>query len=720
MPAIGTRAVRAASSAADALRQMLAGSGFIAVETGPSSFRIERQSKAASAPRLSSRPAPVELVPPEIIVTGFKRPQPLSTLPATDHVIRAESLDSATGLPGSETLSREVPSLTETALGPGRNRLFLRGIGDGPLNGFSQGSVATLLDDARLNYDAPDPDWALVDVNQVEILEGPQGPLYGTGALGGIVKISTNAPGLDRSTAGLFAGLSATQDGGVSDTQSLVLNFPLVQGKLGMRAVGYRDSTSGWIDTLGGRRDSNSERLMGERLAIRWFPAGRWVVDIVGAVQNRRTGDSQYVDGRLGPLLRPDRLQEPSDLDARVAMITVGGPVGGLEATSVSSISRQEAVAAYDATPVAALLGANGPTLVRDDRRYQVLDQEFRLRNSSATKVEWIAGVSLVKATTDAAVVATDPSKSMPLLSLKRSVTEDALFGEGSVRVLPHLKLGAGARIFSTVIDDEGHEGESSLVVGRRAVRPAGDLSVTWTPAPGTTAYLRAATGYRPGGINPEPQASQASYAADELAALEAGFRFPVFPNLSLDTTLYASNWQHVQIDELLPKGLVATRNAGNARTIGMEAAARWVLPSNVSLSGSIMVQSARLEASGEATGIEDPRLPAVPQTAGRLSARRVFRLGRWTGDANLGLRYVGATHMSFDPTLDRRTGAYVSLDAELRLSRDAWDIAVSGDNLTNSREDRFSFGNPFRVRTDPQRTPARPLTVAIKLGRSF
>jgi len=309
LPAITTRNVSGASSPTEALHKMLKGSGYRAIATGPSSFRVERELPGGPGPPTPSRRPSADEPHSAIIVTALKRPARLSTVPATEHVVGNNRLHPATGVAGSEALEREIPALTISGLGPGRNRLFLRGIGDGPLNGFNQGSVAILLDEARLNYDAPDPDWALVDVDQVEVLEGPQGPLYGTGALGGIVKVSTNRPDLVNATAGASAGLSRTQDGGPSNSQSLTLNVPLVPAKLAIRAVAYRERQGGWIDNAGGTRDSNRERLAGGRIALRWIPAGRWTLDLTGAIQNRSARDSQYVDGKLGPLERPNRVR---------------------------------------------------------------------------------------------------------------------------------------------------------------------------------------------------------------------------------------------------------------------------------------------------------------------------------------------------------------------------------------------------------------------------
>jgi len=721
LPSVRTREVRKAPSAAHALQEMLNGTGYRAVATGPSSFRIEQAPATATRPaRAQPLPSRIEAVQPEIVVTALKRPQALATLPATARVVREGSLKSATGIAGTDQLSREVPSLTVSSVGPGLNRLFLRGIGDGPLNGFNQGSVAVLLDESRLNYDAPDPDWALVDIDQVEVLEGPQGPLYGTGALGGIVTTSTTRPDLSQASAKLSAGLSLTHDSDLSDSQSVIANLPVIPGRLAVRVVGYHSFQDGWIDNLGGQNDSNKQRLSGGRLAIRWVPAKRWTVDLSGAFQNRRARDSQYVDGDLGPLQRVDRIREPRDLDAKNATLTIAGQIGSLSLTSVTGVSWQEIAAAYDATPLAEELGMTGPTMVADDRHYRVVDQEIRIRETRPGSVSWLAGLSFIDASTDADIVAKDTASQRLLLSLKRSVTEAAVFGEASTKISRSLTLGGGARVFSISIDDEEKEALSTQKRSRSNVRGAVDANLTWTPRPSLTAFLRAATGYRPGGTNVEPDATQLLYEADELASVELGTRIKVVPAVSLDVTFFGARWKHVQADELLQNGLVATRNRGNAQNIGVETDARWSIDPSLTLRGGFMMQSARLESSGQGSGIDDPRLPVVPHFSGRFALDQTFHWGPWKGEASLGVRYIGATHLSFDPVLDRRTASRAIADGSISLSRNGWTAALVGENLTNSTADTFAFGNPYRVRQEPQRTPSKPRTVGLTVSRTF
>lgn len=717
LPAFTTRAVRGARGAADALHQMLDGSGYRAVATGPASFRIEAISPA---PRPApSDPQPRPALQPEIVVTALKRAAPLLSVPATVRVVRESELNTAGTIAGSGALAAELPTMTMSSLGPGRNRMFLRGIGDGPLNGFNQGSVAILLDEARLNYDAPDPDWALVDIDQVEILEGPQGPLYGTGALGGIVKITTRAPDLNTAGGRLDSGIAVTQDGDLSNSQSAVLNLPLAANRLALRAVAYRQRQAGWIDTQGAARDSNVERLVGGRIAVRWAPASGWTIDLTGALQGRRARDSQYVDGDLGRYGRPFRKPEPRDLDARLATLTVKGRIGDLELTSLTAISGQEAAATYDATPLAITLGTNGQTMVEDGRDYRLFDQEFRLGSSGARPINWLIGASLIRASTRANITAADKDQLSTLLSLKRHVSEAALFGQASTAVTPTLHLEGGARLFVSKVDDGGEENGMARLVRKRSLRGAGSVSLSWSPNRDQTYYLRAATAYRPGGANIEPEAHQQRYDADELASVELGARIRRGSSLAINATAFASQWQHVQADELLANGLVATRNAGNARNIGIEADLRWSPLHATDVHAGLMVQSARLE-RGSSAGADAPRLPAVPQFSLRTRASHRIQIGGWTATVEGGLQFVGATHLSFDPIVDRRTGGRVVVDAAYRMENGNWTVALSGANLANGAADTFAFGNPYRARAVPQRTPMRPRTIGLSIGRRF
>jgi len=717
LPSIKTKPVRGARNAAEALAQMLEGTGYRAIATGPSSFRIESGLRSRKEPAPTPRDESIETA--NIVVTALKRGAPLFSLPATIGIIRQVDLHTASGIAGDDILDRELPSMSASDLGAGRNRLFLRGIGDGPLGGFNQGSVAILMDEARVTYDAPDPDWALVDIDRVEVLEGPQGPLYGTGAIGGIVKVVTRQPDLTEASFSATAAVAITRDGDMTNSQSLILNLPTANGKVAARAVAYRVDRAGWIDNVGGLGDSNRERLLGGRFGLK-IAAGEWTVDLSAGIQSRGADDSQYVDGDLGPLNRTARLSEPGDLDASVAMMTVTGPVAGLELTSISSLSKQEAVARYDATPLADLLGTSGPTKVTDDRRYTVFDQEVRLRNPTPKSFGWIAGASLIKASSDVYISAEGTANHVGLLTFNRSVTETALFGEASFKISPKLTIGAGGRLFSSHIEDEGSYEGGDTVEGKSNIRGAASVAVSWLVAHGSTIFLRASTAYRPGGINIQPEATQTEYEADELASIELGTHVTIDETLALNASTFATQWKHVQADELLANGLVATRNAGDAVNFGIEGKLTWRPSATTTVDLGFLLQSSKLQNEERGAAIDDTRLPVVPQVAARLKLAQGFKFAGWQGHATAGVDFIGATHLSFDPTLDRRTRGHATIDASVDLSKGEWTIGLAADNLGNSAANTFAFGNPYRVRNQEQRTPERPRTIGMTVSRAF
>jgi outer membrane receptor protein involved in Fe transport len=206
---------------------------------------------------------------PYRVVLAAKRQQDWRTIPIPMTVVSGEQL-SFGGMPGGSRTALLLDAATSsTNLGPGRERQFIRGVADSAFLGPSQATVSVQFDDARATYDAPDPDLLLLDVTQVEILKGPQGPLYGTGALGGVFHIVPRRPDLQQ-----FDWQSTLQwqqvradDAGAGG--SLMINAPLLRDRLAVRAVAYARTEPGWIDNAGARADANDTRIQGARLAVR-------------------------------------------------------------------------------------------------------------------------------------------------------------------------------------------------------------------------------------------------------------------------------------------------------------------------------------------------------------------------------------------------------------------------------------------------------------------
>jgi outer membrane receptor protein involved in Fe transport len=153
-------------------------------------------------------------------------------------------------------LIKYLPNVTLAENGPGQGNIYMRGLSTGFLGNQSSASiapfpnVAVYLDDQSMQFPARNLDIYMVDMERLEVLEGPQGTLFGGGAEAGAVRYITNKPNLDKVSGSAEAGVSATDGGGPNNSTNAVLNFPIIPGTLAVRGVIYNDHQGGYIDNV--------------------------------------------------------------------------------------------------------------------------------------------------------------------------------------------------------------------------------------------------------------------------------------------------------------------------------------------------------------------------------------------------------------------------------------------------------------------------------------
>ncbi|QUD90300.1 TonB-dependent receptor [Phenylobacterium montanum] len=196
----------------------------------------------------------------EVIVTAQKRSETLQNVPMSITAVTGQQLERR-GVMNFEDLASGVPSLAFRSAGPGRQQLELRGISS---NAGISSTVGYYLDDLAISgassdsetsYQQSNLDPDLFDIERVEILRGPQGTLYGSGAMGGAVRILTKQPVLGRFTADVKADTSYTDHGGLNGEVKGMVNIP-IGDRVALRLVGsYRDY-DGYINRLVGNFDA--------------------------------------------------------------------------------------------------------------------------------------------------------------------------------------------------------------------------------------------------------------------------------------------------------------------------------------------------------------------------------------------------------------------------------------------------------------------------------
>ena len=314
------------------------------------------------------------------MVTATKRSQDFRTVPLSMTVISGDDIDAGLLPGGSRAAHLHDAATSSTNLGPGRERQFIRGIADSPFLGPSQATVSVQFDDARATYDAPDPDLVLLDIEQVEILKGPQGPLYGTGALGGVFHIVPRRPDLDKAHWQAALQAQQVQSGGAGLGADLVVNAPLVAGRTGLRAVMYATTRAG-LDRQRRRRvpTPTTRASVGGRLALRTLLPADWTLDLQGVAQNSQTARFAVRDGSPGLAVAAECCPSRTTMISTSASATAQGRWLGRNALVTSSVVSHESDGLLDASAAAGQWGESAPLRYQDRRRYRLVNEEVRL-----------------------------------------------------------------------------------------------------------------------------------------------------------------------------------------------------------------------------------------------------------------------------------------------------------------------------------------------------
>ncbi len=193
----------------------------------------------------------------EITVTAQRRTENIQNVPITIQALTAETLTQL-NVSTFDDMVKYLPNVVFANNGPGQGNIFMRGLSVGA--GGNQGSgglgsfpnVAIYLDEQSGQVPGRNLDVYAVDLERVEVLEGPQGTLFGAGAQAGVLRYITNKPKLDVTEGTVNAGYAYTAHGDHSSNADATINLPLIPNTLAVRAVVYSDSQGGYINNVPG------------------------------------------------------------------------------------------------------------------------------------------------------------------------------------------------------------------------------------------------------------------------------------------------------------------------------------------------------------------------------------------------------------------------------------------------------------------------------------
>ncbi|MBV8910825.1 MAG: TonB-dependent receptor, partial [Gammaproteobacteria bacterium] len=193
----------------------------------------------------------------EVVVTAQRRTENVQDVPIAIQALTGDTLKQL-NVTTFDDMIRHLPNVSGASQGPGQVEIFMRGLSagsvptqsGGSINGFP--NVAIYLDEQSGQLPGRNLDVYAADLERVEVLEGPQGTLFGAGAQAGVVRYITSKPRLNLTQAEVTAGYGVTAGGDPNSNVTAVLNLPVIADTLAVRAVIYDDSRGGYINNLPG------------------------------------------------------------------------------------------------------------------------------------------------------------------------------------------------------------------------------------------------------------------------------------------------------------------------------------------------------------------------------------------------------------------------------------------------------------------------------------
>jgi iron complex outermembrane recepter protein len=703
----------------------------------------------------------------EIVVTASKRSETIQNAPTALTAITSEKLDTL-GIHDFQDYLPYVPSLQMANLGaPGQGIMIIRGI----YSGFEQttSTVGFYIDDVPFVPSSagfpstlvlPDPD--LSDVQQVEVLKGPQSTLYGASALGGLIKIVTKKPDLEQFSGDVRLEGSSVDGGGNGGGIRASVNIPLVADKLALRVAVFDRLDPGYVDNVQtGQNNVNSTRAEGGRATLRFDPTDRLEIDLNGFVQNLHSNGSAAVD------LNPTTLQPlegkynyaaffNSNVDTKydIANLTtayrfdVGTITNAISYGHYGSNQLVDYTKSYGPllgfTGTEAMLGQLLPTMNK-------VTEELRFNSNRLGPLEVQGGLFYTheRDTYTAILSGVDGITAMPLAAPFNNIInapgsntydEYAVYGDATWHFGERVDATAGVR------QSYNHQGGESSGTGLLAGATPGvvDLSrstdsdtsylfnARWRPTDNLSTYIRAASAYRPGGPQFSPTPSvPSSFGPDTVWNYEIGAKGVGFDGrVSADVAAYYLKWKDIQLNALV-EGLTVTGNGGNAHTQGVEFEGQFKPITHVVLGVNAAYNDSRIDsisASSTAGAVVGDPLPNTPRWSGALTADYSVPIMTATGTVGASYRYQGSTMSSFsglNTNIDTRTPAYAVVDLRSGLDWQRYSVVFRVNNVAN----KYAYANYELLQLAPgdpadpvfaQGIPIQPRTYVVSLEMRF
>ncbi len=366
----------------------------------------------------------------EVVVTARKKDESSFAIPINITALGSEQLERLRARDFVD-FAGSVPGLQFQDLGPGDKEYIIRGV-----NAKGPSTVGVYYDEAVITASNQEDgggrnvDIKLIDMERIEVLNGPQGTLYGANSMAGTIKFVPQKPDLEAWSSFLEAEVSTTEEGGENHGFSGMVNVPL-GGNVGLRIVGWQFDNSGYIDQprvfAGLRRNINDENTAGGRVILRIQPNDRLTIDASYLAQHTEVGgSSRYTpegvaswstDGICGgpscagllgvfpqaravpgytpndELLNTDITTNAWEDEFSIKSVTLNYQFDFGSFLATTNLFERDLFFSFDSTPVLVFFGVPIPGITTQPQTRDVWSSEVRFASDLDGKFNFVTGV---------------------------------------------------------------------------------------------------------------------------------------------------------------------------------------------------------------------------------------------------------------------------------------------------------------------------------------
>jgi outer membrane receptor protein involved in Fe transport len=710
---------------------------------------------------------------PEIIVTASRRNEGLQKVGGEVTALSNADLERL-HISTFNDFATQVPGLSFQSYNPTANLIAIRGVASSTAE--LGGAVSLYLDDVpigastQFGLGSQSFNFNLFDMDRVEVLNGPQGTLYGANSLGGAIKYVTTQPKLGVTSAKIELDGSATDHAGTNGAARVALNLPIGQD-LAIRIDGNVEHDTGWgHDTARGINHLGSADVVGGRLQLLYKPDDKLEIHLTAFAQRSKANGLDIGFYNLsnstpvaGPYDQQYLLDQPSITSVAMLSGSISYDFGFAKAISVTSWQRNHGYSQTDdsifygvivplyASAYTTYFGAPpvgpSPYNLLVDTNTSKVTQEVRLQSPSNHTLEWVAGFYYDHEYTGELVdllYTANPNGQLPSPYtnypfygwLPSHYTEVAGFGDVTGYVGDIFDVTAGIR-YSHQSQDYGSN--ISWIGITPTFRNGGFLydptySYNSTSSQGVWTYLinprlhvsqdvmlygKVSSGFRPGGPNFVLPASfgtgvPPSFQPDKLWNYEIGEKGSFFDHrLIFNIDGYDIEWSDIQTTQNV-NGINQLVNAGNARIQGIESNFVLKLAQGLSLTGAGAHTVARLTTPALALGVANPgdRLPLSPRWNFSVGANYRFDVGSAKANASITDTWTGQRTSGY---ANSATNVYYSLPSYNTVNASLGVTLTSGLELSAYVRNLFNAkGQLSAVTLNNALSPLFPVPVTM------